>query len=170
MLTGRAAGYRRERRGPNLTQARMPMTASSSHGVNRTCTAKPRTVRATMAMRMRARIASMVIGLRWCRSGCADVLRLPSPAARVDRDQPRSGPEMHPASIRVNPGSRGFQNPGRYPGRVRALASVDALARLVLRTAHTDHADALSRRSGSSVDLRCPLAGPYRTVISACHV
>src|SRR5215472_11425285 len=138
MLTSRAAGYWRERPGRSLTQARTPMTTSSSHGENRTCTAKPRTVRATMAMRTRARIASMVIGLRWCRSGCADVLRLPSPSARVDRDQPRSGPEMHPASIRVNPGSRGFQN----PGRVRALVSVDALARLVLRTAHTDHADA----------------------------
>jgi hypothetical protein len=43
-------------------------------------------------------IASMVIGLHSGRTGCADVLRLPPPVARVDRDQPRFDPEMHPAS------------------------------------------------------------------------
>jgi hypothetical protein len=55
-------------------------------------------------------IASMVIGLRCCRSGCADVFRLPPQVARVDRDQPRLDPEMHPASIRVDPGPMGFQD------------------------------------------------------------
>jgi hypothetical protein len=32
-------------------------------------------------------------------------------AARVDRDQPGFGPDMHLADIRVNPGPMGFQNP-----------------------------------------------------------
>jgi len=79
------------------------MTASNSHGENGTCTAKPRTVRATMAMRTRTRIASMPIDLHYCRSGCADVLRLPPPVARVDRDQPRFDPEMRAASHDVPP-------------------------------------------------------------------
>jgi len=136
---GRAAGYWWERRGRNFTQARMPMTASRSHGENRTCIAMLRTVRATMAMRTRAMIASMVIGLHCCRSGRADVLRLPPSAARVDRDQPRFDPEMHSASIRVTPGPMGFQNSAPVLARDGALVFVDALA---LCTAHLDHADA----------------------------
>jgi len=55
-------GYWRERLGRNLIQATMA-TATSSQGENRTCRTKPRTVRATMAARTRAMIASMVIGL-----------------------------------------------------------------------------------------------------------
>src|ERR1700746_3644935 len=97
MLTGNAEAYWRGGRGRSMAQARMPMTATSSHGENRTCTAKPRTVRATTAMRTRAMIASMMIGLHCCRSGCADVLRLPPQAAHVDRDQPWSDPEMQSA-------------------------------------------------------------------------
>jgi hypothetical protein len=120
MLTGRAEGYWRERRGRNMAQARVPMTASSSHGENRTCTAKLRTVRATMAMRTRAMIASMVIGLHCWRSGRADVLRLPPPTARVDRGHPRFDPEMRPASLRVNPGHYGHPRTRAGTGRVGA--------------------------------------------------
>src|ERR1700749_4688348 len=101
--TGNAEAYWRERRGRNMAQARMPMTATSSHGENRTWTAKPRTVRATTAMRTRAMIASMMIGLHCWRSNRADVLRLPPLVSRVDRGQPRFDPEMHPASLRVHP-------------------------------------------------------------------
>src|SRR5947207_6471528 len=58
-----AVGYRWERRGRNLIQARMPMPTSSTHGENRMWTAALRTIRATMAMATRAMMASMVIGL-----------------------------------------------------------------------------------------------------------
>jgi hypothetical protein len=49
-----------------------------------------------MAMRTRATIANMVIGLRSCRSEGADVSRLPPQVARVDRDQPWFIPEVRP--------------------------------------------------------------------------
>jgi hypothetical protein len=58
-----ALGYRRERRGRNLIQTRMPM-ATSSQGEKNKCRAKPTTVRATKAMRTRAMIKGTVIGLR----------------------------------------------------------------------------------------------------------
>jgi hypothetical protein len=87
-----------------------------------------RMARATKAMRMRAMIASIMIGLHCCRTGCADVLRLPPPAAYVDRDQPRFDPEMHPASIRVNPGPAGFQNSVAGTGPDWCAGVVDALA------------------------------------------
>jgi hypothetical protein len=58
-------------------------------------------------------IAGMAIGLHSCRSSSADASRLPPSAARVDPDQPWFDPEMQPASIRVDLGPAGFQNPGR---------------------------------------------------------
>src|SRR5436309_10103469 len=67
------AGYWRERRGPSLIQSRMPTASSRSQGENRMCAAKPRMARATMAMTVRAMIASMAIGLHSCRSGGAHV-------------------------------------------------------------------------------------------------
>src|SRR5258708_36312359 len=127
MLTTVGPGYWWECRGRNLIQARMPM-ATSSHGENRTCTAKLRTVRATMAMRTRAMIAGMVIGLHSCRSGGADVSRLAPPVARVDRDQPRFAPEVHPGKHQGRPWPDGVPEPGRrcWPGVVcGALVFVD---------------------------------------------
>src|SRR6202034_2686630 len=56
-------GYWREWRGRNLIQARIAMAATSSHGDNRTCTMRVRTIRATMAMTARTMIMGMVIGL-----------------------------------------------------------------------------------------------------------
>jgi hypothetical protein len=41
----------------------------------------------------------------------ADASRLPSPVARVDRDQPWFAPEVHPESIRADPDPWGFCNP-----------------------------------------------------------
>src|ERR1700749_1964795 len=84
----------------------MPTATSSSHGENRMCTAKLRTIRATMTARTRAMNTNMVIGLHSGHRCCADVSRLPPPAAAVDRDQPRLAPELHPGRIRVNPGRR----------------------------------------------------------------
>src|SRR5258708_19218870 len=102
MLTTVGPGYWGEGGGRNLIQARMPM-ATSSQGENRTCTAKLRTVRATMAMRTRAMIAGMVIGLQFMSQCGADISRLPPPAARVDRDQPRFAPEVHPGKHQGQP-------------------------------------------------------------------
>ena len=82
------AGYWRGCRGPNLIQSRMPRTTSSSQGENRMCAAKPRMATATMAMRMRAMIASMAIGLRSCRR---DGAHLPGCRRRL------------PASIGISP-------------------------------------------------------------------
>jgi hypothetical protein len=47
-------------------------------------------------MATRAMNANILIVLRWCRSGFADTSRLPPPAARANRDQPRFNPEIHP--------------------------------------------------------------------------
>jgi hypothetical protein len=90
-----AARYWRELRGRNLIQARMA-TATSSQGENRRCTAKPTMVRATMTIRATAMSAGMMTGLHsgFTLSCCAHASRLPPAAAAVDRDQPRSHPEL----------------------------------------------------------------------------
>src|SRR5215469_14437461 len=62
---GGVASYWRERRGRTLIQAKMPMAANINvQGENRICRATLTTITATMAMRTRARMAGMVIGLR----------------------------------------------------------------------------------------------------------
>jgi hypothetical protein len=93
--------YWRERRGPNLIQSRMPTTTSSSQGENKMCAAKPRMARATMAMRIRAMIASVAIGVHSCRSGGAHV-----PGCR----------RRLPASIGISPDL----SLRRIPDRIRA--------------------------------------------------
>src|SRR5258708_31362627 len=109
MLTTVGPGYWWECRGRNLIQARMPM-ATSSQGENRTCTAKLRTVRAAMAMRTRAMIAGMVIGLHsWLSvvlisQGCRR--RLPASI----RISPGSPLRCIPESIRANPDPVRFRN------------------------------------------------------------
>jgi uncharacterized damage-inducible protein DinB len=69
-LDGTTGRYRCERRGRNLIQARIAMTATSSQGENKMCTVKLSTVKATMAMRTKAMIASMMIGLHSLRVVC----------------------------------------------------------------------------------------------------
>jgi hypothetical protein len=67
--------------------------------------------------------ANMVIVLRWSRSGFADTSRLPPPAARANRGQPRFNPEIHPARIRVIPGPAGpVLRPSADPGCLRRPA------------------------------------------------
>src|SRR5690242_1107952 len=63
-------GCWRERRGRNLIQARMAMATCGSQGENRKCMVKLRTVRATMAIRIRAMIPGMVISLRSGQAVC----------------------------------------------------------------------------------------------------
>src|SRR5262249_37889894 len=63
-------GYRWERRGRNLIQAKAAMATTSSHGENRMGTVKLRTASATRTMRARAMIASMMIGLRSRKAVC----------------------------------------------------------------------------------------------------
>src|SRR5262249_35420289 len=70
LTRGGARGYRWERRGRNLIQAKMATASSNSQGENRKCTVKLRTVRATMAIRTRAMIAGMAIGLRSRQAVC----------------------------------------------------------------------------------------------------
>src|SRR5204862_1643579 len=67
--------YRCERRGRNLIQARIAMMATSSQGENKMCTVKLSTVKATMAMRTKAMIASMMVGLHSLRVVCVLVWR-----------------------------------------------------------------------------------------------
>src|SRR5258708_15718823 len=102
MLTTVGTSYWWECRGRNLIQARMPM-ATSSQGENRTCAAKLRTVRATMAMRTRAMIAGMVIGLHFMSQCGADISRLPPPAARLHPGPPRVAPDVHPGKHQGQP-------------------------------------------------------------------
>jgi hypothetical protein len=61
---GPTPGYRRERRGRSLSQARMPMAATNSQGDNRRCRTKPTTASATIATSAIAMIQNMSIGLR----------------------------------------------------------------------------------------------------------